>query len=764
MTDALLKEALNPPQYEAATTVEGPVLVLAGAGSGKTRVLTYRIAYLVGACHVMPYHILAITFTNKAAREMRERTERLLGGDVSGMWLHTFHAACGKILRAHGDKLGFSKNFVIYDDAETLAAIKEVQRCLNIDEKFLSARGIRSVIAHCKDQMQTPEIFAKNVSMDNYEERMYAQSYQLYQEILRENDAMDFDDMILMTIKLFKQEPDVLAYYQNKFKYILVDEYQDTNRAQYEFISLLAKEHHNLCVVGDDDQSIYSFRGADISNILNFEKEYPETKVVKLEQNYRSTQPILDVANCVIANNRGRKGKKLWTDQTDGSLPKRYVAESQYEESYYIAREIRRLVDSGDYSYKDMAVLYRANALSNAVESALLRDGMPYRVYGGMKFFDRKEIKDLIAYLRVFNNPSDELALKRIVNVPKRGIGDTTVSYASDIAHTEGVSLFEVLSSADRYPKLSRAASKMQAFAASFMELMFKQDEMTLTEFVEAVLDGTGMIREYEKERNVEADAKIDNLREFLSVTKTYEDEQIAQGNMRPTLSEFLENVSLSTDADQDASEGDNKVTLMTIHSAKGLEFPVVFVIGMEETIFPSTKSEECDGGIAEERRLCYVAITRARELLYLTNARSRMLYGQTTHNLPSRFLGEIPDEYLEGSPKRQERSAYSYTQRSSFSGNDAFWQRVQVRNEATRPAPKQKVWDFTRQETPQAIASRENYLTDCNVGDRVRHKKFGDGTVTKILGDGKNKTLEIHFDDHGMKRLVLLYAKLISI
>lgn len=760
MTDAFLKEALNPPQYEAATAVDGPVLVLAGAGSGKTRVLTYRIAYLVGACHVMPYHILAITFTNKAAREMRERTERLLGGDVSGMWLHTFHATCGKILRMHAEKLGFSKNFVIYDDAETLSAIKEVQRRLNIDDKVLSARGIRSVIAHCKDQMLTPDAFAKKASMDNYEERMYAQSYRLYQEILRDNDAMDFDDMILMTIKLFKQEPEVLAYYQNKFKYILVDEYQDTNRAQYEFISLLAREHRNLCVVGDDDQSIYSFRGADISNILNFEKEYPETKVVKLEQNYRSTQPILDVANCIISNNRGRKGKKLWTAISEGELPKRYMGESQYEESYYISREIRRLIDSGEYSYKDMAVLYRANALSNAVESALLRDGIPYRVYGGMKFFDRKEIKDLIAYLRVFNNPSDEIALKRIVNVPKRGIGDTTIGYASDIAHAEDISLFEVLSSAEQYAKLSRTAAKMQSFAASFMELMFKQDELSLTEFVEAVLDGTGMIREYEKERNVEADAKIDNLREFLSVTKTYEEEQVAQGNQRPTLAEFLENVSLSTDADQDATEDDNKVTLMTIHSAKGLEFPVVFVIGMEETIFPSSKSVETEGGIDEERRLCYVAVTRARNLLYLTHARGRMLYGQTTHNLPSRFLGEIPEEYLSGSPVRKSSSPFTQSRPSSYSGNDAFWQNVRVKYEA----PRQKVWDFSRTESKPTSVAQENYITDCQVGARVRHKKFGDGTVTKILGEGKNKTLEIHFDDCGMKRLILLYAKLISI
>ena len=761
MTAALLKEALNQPQYEAATTVNGPVLVLAGAGSGKTRVLTYRIAYLVGACHVMPYHILAITFTNKAAREMRERTERLLGGDVSGMWLHTFHAACGKILRAHGDKLGYSKNFIIYDDAETMSAIKEAQRRLNIDDKVLPARGIRNVIAHCKDRMLTPEGYAKTVSMDNYEDRMYAQSYRLYQEILRENDAMDFDDMILMTIKLFKQEPDVLAYYQNKFKYILVDEYQDTNRAQYEFISLLAREHRNLCVVGDDDQSIYSFRGADISNILNFEKEYPETKVVKLEQNYRSTQPILDVANCIIKNNAGRKGKKLWTDISQGELPKVQVGDTQYEESYYITREIRRLIDSGEYSYKDMAVLYRANALSNAVESALLREGMPYRVYGGMKFFDRKEIKDLIAYLRVFNNPADELALKRIVNVPKRGIGDTTVGYASDIARAEGITLFEVLSSAEQYSKLSRAASKMQSFAASFMELMFKQDDLSLTDFVDEVLRNTGMIQEYEKEKSVEADAKIDNLREFLSVTKTYEEEQIAQGNLRPTLAEFLENVSLSTDADQDPSGSDNKVTLMTIHSAKGLEFPVVFVIGLEESIFPSTKSVETAGDIYEERRLCYVAVTRARELLYLTRARGRMLYGQTTHNPPSRFLNEIPEEYVSGqAPKRRfgdmdQRSSYS-----GYSGNDAFWQNVRVQHEK----PRQKVWDFSKKEVHNTSAGTETYITDCQVGARVRHKKFGDGTVTKILGAGQNKTLEIHFDTCGMKRLVLLYAKLIAI
>ena len=768
MTEAVLKEALNPPQFEAATTKDGPVLILAGAGSGKTRVLTYRIAYLVGTCNVRPYNILAITFTNKAAKEMQERTERLLGEDITGMWLHTFHAACGKILRTYGDRLGFTKNFVIYDDSDTLSVIKEVQRRLNIEEKRISAKTLRSVIAQCKDHMQTPADFEKTISMANYDERMYAQSYKLYQEILMANDAMDFDDMILMTIRLFKQEPDVLEYYQRKFKYILVDEYQDTNRAQYQFISLLARGHHNLCVVGDDDQSIYSFRGADISNILNFEKEYPEAKVIKLEQNYRSTQNILNVANAIIQHNRSRKGKNLWTDEAEGLPVTHYCAPDQHGEGRYLAREIRRLVDDEGYRYSDIAVLYRANALSNAVENTLLREGINYRVYGGMKFFDRKEIKDLLAYLRVFNNPGDEVSLKRIINVPKRGIGDTSVGYAADIAHQSGLSLFEVLASADEYPKLSRAATKMKAFAGSFMELMFKQDGMTLTDFVTAVLDETGMIAEYEKEKTPEADGKIDNLREFLSTTKQYEDEQQAQGNSTPSLADFLEKVALSTDADSEVDPQDrNRVTLMTIHSAKGLEFPVVFVIGMEDGLFPSFRSVETDGGIDEERRLCYVAVTRARQLLYLTNAHQRMLYGQTTNNLPSRFLQEIPKSYLQEAGVRQNNrdmdfGGGGYRVDAPMRGNDAFWQRVRMQTEVQKPVqksvPKQKVWNFQQSE------GSGGYLTDCNVGDRVRHKKFGDGTVSKVLGDGKNKTVEINFDLCGMKRIILLYANLIRI
>lgn len=764
MTDAVLKEALNPPQYEAATTKDGPVLILAGAGSGKTRVLTYRIAYLVGTCNVRPYNILAITFTNKAAKEMRERTERLLGEDVTGMWLHTFHAACGKILRTHGEKLGYTKNFVIYDDSDTLAVIKEVQRRLNIEEKRISAKTIRSVIAQCKDHMQTPDDFERAISLANYDDRMFAQSYRLYQEILKNNDAMDFDDMILMTIQLFRQEPEVLAYYQQKFKYILVDEYQDTNRAQYQFISLLARSHRNLCVVGDDDQSIYSFRGADISNILNFEKEYPETKIIKLEQNYRSTQNILNVANAIIRNNHSRKGKNLWTDETDGLPVVHYCASDQHGEGRFLAREIRKLTEDEGYHYSDIAVLYRANALSNAVENTLLREGINYRVYGGMKFFDRKEIKDLLAYLRVFNNPGDEVSLKRIINVPKRGIGDTSVGYAVDIAHQAGLSLFEVLASADEYPKLSRASAKMKAFAGFFMELMFKQDSMTLTDFVTTVLDETGMILEYEKERTPEADGKIDNLREFLSTTKQYEDEQQTQGNSRPSLADFLEKVALSTDVD---SEGDpldqNRVTLMTIHSAKGLEFPVVFVIGMEEGLFPSARSVETDGGIDEERRLCYVAVTRARKQLFLTNAYQRMLYGQTTNNPPSRFLQEIPKSLLQETGTQHREDVFDgYRQERTFRGNDAFWQKVRMETQTqksihTQP-PKQKIWDF------QKVDDTESYLTDCDVGDRVHHKKFGDGTVLKILGDGKNKTVEIHFDSCGMKRIILLYAKLIRI
>jgi len=640
------KNELNDKQYEAVTATEGPVLVLAGAGSGKTRVLTYRIAYLVGECGIPPYNIMAITFTNKAAREMYERTERLLNGNISGMWLNTFHAACGKILRANADRIGFTKNFVIYDDAETTALIKDCQRRLNIDDKRIPHGKIKAVISKAKDELISPENFADLTDHKNYDSRMLSECYTMYRDTLRRNNAMDFDDMLIHTLTLFDSCPDVLEYYQNRFRYIMVDEYQDTNKAQYMFISKLAACHHNLCVVGDDDQSIYSFRGADIRNILEFEHENRHCRVIKLEQNYRSTQNILDAANHVIANNAARKTKSLWTAKGSGEKIVHYTAYNQNDEADYVVREIRKGVSVGDKNYSDYAVLYRANALSKNIENALVKYGIPYRIYGGLRFYDRMEIKDLIAYLRVFNNPADDVALRRIINVPKRGIGQTSIGKAEELAQRENTSLFNILLAAGEYPELSRAAQKMAETALRFSEIMLQADEMSIPDFVEMVLNESGMLQFYEREdAGIEEQARADNLREFLSVAKEYEEEQKRLGNDEITYAGFLEYVSLSSDADTKAAGGedDNKVTLMTIHSAKGLEFPVVFMVGIEDGIFPSYRSiEESPDAIDEERRLCYVAITRAMQKLYILNTEERMLYGKTARNLPSRFLSEL--------------------------------------------------------------------------------------------------------------------------
>lgn len=769
------KNELNDRQYEAVVSTEGPVLILAGAGSGKTRVLTYRIAYLVGECGVAPYNIMAITFTNKAAREMRERTEKLLNGNVSGMWLNTFHSACGNIIRANAERIGFTSNFVIYDESEVTAVIKDCQRRLNIDDKRISHHTIRHVISKQKDEMITPEQFADMTDQKQYEGRMLSQCYTMYRDTLRKNNAMDFDDMLLYALELFDKCPDVLEHYQNRFKYIMVDEYQDTNQAQYLFISKLAAKHHNLCVVGDDDQSIYSFRGADIRNILNFEKEYKECKVIKLEQNYRSTQYILDAANKVISHNSGRKTKSLWTSKGSGDKIIHYTAYNQNEEADFVVREIKKGVMAGDMNYSDYAVLYRANALSKNIENALVKHGVPYKIFGGLRFYDRMEIKDLIAYLRVFNNPADDVALKRIINVPKRGIGQTSINKAIEIAERENTSLFNVMLSATEYPELSRAGQKMFETALKFSEIMLCADEMSIPDFVQKIFDETGMLSMYEKEDSeIEDQARADNLKEFLSVAKEYENEQRNMGNDDITYAGFLEYVSLSSDADTKAATDDdnNKVTLMTIHSAKGLEFPVVFIIGTEDGIFPSYRSiDESPDAVNEERRLCYVAITRAMKKLYIINTEERMLYGKTTHNQPSRFLFELPSSCVEAlnKPKKpvgrpgfgSDFESKQFAKANSFLGKQfsaeaEYNKKISVAvgigaNKSPAPAA-------TTSTSPESAGE---YLKDFEIGQRVKHKKFGVGTVSKILGDGINKTLEIVFDECGMKRLIIAYAKL---
>lgn len=770
----ILQNELNPQQYLAATHQEGPLLILAGAGSGKTRVLTYRIAHLVGECGVMPYQILAITFTNKAAREMHDRTEHLLNGHIDGMWLCTFHSAAGRILRSNAQLLGYNSNFTIYDENEALQVIKDCQRKLNIDEKRLPAKSIKAVISKAKDEMLSPEVFAGSTK-GSYDAEMYGKVYAMYQQTLKANNAMDFDDMILNVIELFKNNPDVLEHYQDRFRYIMVDEYQDTNKAQYYFVSMLARKYKNICVVGDDDQSIYSFRGADIRNILDFEKEYSNCKVIKLEQNYRSTQNILDAANGVIRHNSSRKGKRLWTAQESGDKVIKYCAENQITEANYIASEIQKSVSRGEYKYSDFAILYRMNALSNTPESALVRMGIPYRIFGGFRYYERKEIKDLLAYLRVCNNPNDDVAIKRIINVPKRGIGATTVNKIEEIADRTGMSFFNVLVCSSEYPELGKVSEKLTSFAQSLMEIMLCQDTMGIKDFVENVLSMSGLVNEYRAEETPEAESKIENLMEFLSVAQEFEQEQISYGIAKPSFAEFLEFVALNSETDKDiAPEDRNTVTLMTVHSAKGLEFPVVFIMGMEDSIFPSLRSFESGDGIDEERRLCYVAITRAMKKLYITYTASRMLYGRTQSNKPSCFLDEIPEENVtyigfDGGKEKKRKSydfgdnEYSYSDYSTFSPKRTSYQTNSYSSASKTPVSIGRNADVgaIRQALQTQVQTKTEGLTDVDVGMRVVHKKFGKGTVSKVLGDGPNKTAEIMFDNTGMKRLVIAYAKL---
>lgn len=753
---------LNPQQLEAVKHKDGPLLILAGAGSGKTRVITYRIAYLIQEYGVHPANILAITFTNKAAREMQERTEGLIEGRTGGMWINTFHAVCGRILRSHGELLGYTRNFIIYDDTETKTVIKDCLKRMNLDEKRYPVNLIKAAISSAKDEMLTPAEYKATVPLGNKPAEVMANIYEMYQRTLETNNAMDFDDMILKTIDIFKEYPEVLEYYQERFLYIMVDEYQDTNKAQFEFVRLLAQRYGNLCVVGDDDQSIYSFRGADISNILNFEKNYKGCKVIKLEENYRSTQNILNAANGIIQNNRGRKGKRLWTSNGDGEKVFRYTAGDQNDEAYFITQSISAAVRQGKYKYSDFTILYRINALSQNLESAFTRRGIPYRVYGGLKFFDRKEIKDIIAYLRLVYNTRDDLALRRIINVPARGIGKTTLSNIEELAGLEQVSMFQICASANQYPgRLGRGADgKLLAFAAKISLLAEKVESMGIAELVETVINESGMLDEYKAENTVESETRIQNLQEFISVAKEFEADQRELEDGDASFSGFLQSVALSSDMDDEKGSADC-VTMMTIHNAKGLEFPIVFVIGMEEGVFPSFRSFEELNGLDEERRLCYVAITRAKEELYLINAASRMLYGKTSYNVPSRFLNELPPESCEivkGSfvgrapasvSGRSDELGYRKSERKPSFGSGA----ASIRSSVS------VYGNFRSGGTAAAAAAKP--AASYAIGQRVTHKKYGEGTVEKIEGSGDNAKIEILFDEFGPKRFMLAFANL---
>ncbi len=635
-------ESLNPVQQEAVYHTQGPVLILAGAGSGKTRVLTHRIAYLIDTQDVNPWNILAITFTNKAAGEMRERVDQIVGYGSENVWVSTFHSTCVRILRRYIDKLGYDRNFTIYDTDDQKTVIKEVCKKLNIDTKIFKERSMLAAISSAKDELLTAEEFRLRPGGD-YARQRIAAVYQAYQSTLRSNNALDFDDLIMKTVELFSTQPDVLAYYQERFKYIMVDEYQDTNTAQFKFVSILASKYKNLCVVGDDDQSIYKFRGANIYNILNFEKEYPEAKVIKLEQNYRSTQNILGAANAVIKNNSGRKDKSLWTSNEEGNPVVLEQYNTEYEEAAGVVDDIDMLTKNHAVKYSDCAVLYRTNAQSRVLEEKFVMRGIPYRMIGGQNFYARKEIKDLLCYLKTIDNGRDDLAVRRIINVPKRGIGAASLNKVDDYAVRYGLSFFEALERAKEIPAMGKAADKITGFVNMIQVLRAKLEYISISKLLEEILEETGYVKELRAEGTEEALARIENIDELMNKIVTYEEEHEA-----PSLREFLEEVSLVADIDS-LDESNERVVLMTLHSAKGLEFPYVFMTGLEDGLFPSYMSIVSDDSLAveEERRLCYVGITRAMKHLTLTYAKSRMVHGSTQYNKVSRFVREIPGRYL---------------------------------------------------------------------------------------------------------------------
>jgi len=747
---------LNPVQREAAEHKEGPLLILAGAGSGKTRVLTYRIAHLI-AQGIEPGAILAITFTNKAAKEMRERVTTLVGSEGYGIWVTTFHSACVRILRREIDNLpGYNRNFVIYDTGDQQSLLKASLKEHNYDEKKFPVRSVAAVISDAKNRLLDPEEFSYKAA-DYFQEKV-VDIYKTYQKKLKSNNALDFDDIIMLTVQLFQKSDQVYHYYQDKFRYIMVDEYQDTNHAQYMLIKLLASQYRNLCVVGDDDQSVYGWRGADIQNILDFERDYPEAKVIKLEQNYRSTQTILEAANAVVRNNETRKEKSLWTENTEGQPLVCYVGNDERDEASYVVERINRLRELEGRPYNDFTILYRTNAQSRALEERLMKAATPYRVYSGLKFYQRLEIKDILAYLRVLYNPADQVSFTRVLGVPKRGLGDSALEKILEYADEQEMPVLDAILEAEYIPDLpTRAKKPLVGFAHMMQELVAYSKEASVTNLVEAILSKTGYKAILQADNTPEAETRLENLLEFLSVTAEYDAKaaQYAQNAQNEGvdaeeavvgLSGFLEQVSLVADID-DLDQAEEAVALMTMHSAKGLEFPVVFVVGMEEGIFPSSRSLIDPVVLEEERRLCYVAITRAREKLYLCNAEMRMLYGKTQYNRPSRFLEEIPAVLMTDidpldPPKRRPSSSAKPTRRQD--------------SVADRKVPLGSgSWekDFG---SPLVIKGGEAH----HIGDKVEHATFGRGIIVSIKGEGDKADLTIVFDG-GIKKLVAEYAKL---
>ena len=753
-------EGLNKEQYEAVTSTEGPCLVIAGAGSGKTKVLTHKIAYLMGERGISPWNILAITFTNKAANEMKERVEGLVGEVAKDMWIGTFHSICVRILRRYIDRIGFEHSFIIFDTSDQRTLIKECLKELKIDDKMFTDRSVQFEISNAKNEMLEPAQYTVKAAGD-YRKEKIATVYELYQKRLKENNAIDFDDIINFTIKILMENPDVLDYYTQKFQYILVDEYQDTNKSQFTLITLLASKHGNITVVGDNDQSIYSFRGADISNILNFERDFPGTKIIKLEQNYRCTQNILDAANSVIKNNAAKYEKKLWTENEKGDLPCFHQADDEYDEGRYIARQIEHLRREEYYDYSDFAVLYRMNTQSRAIEEILRREDIPYKIIGGLKFYERKEIKDIIAYLRLINNPSDNLALKRIINEPKRGIGKTSLEKVQILAEQNNTSMYEVIKHAEQYG-LNRVYLNSRDFISQIEELRGEKDDLSLSELVKETLKKTGYTKALEEENTIEAENRIENLEEFLTVAMEFEEEA------DNTLNDFLEGITLTSDIDN-MEEEDNSVTLMTLHSAKGLEFPVVFLVGMEEGIFPGYKSISEPKELEEERRLCYVGITRAKRQLFLTCSKQRTMFGSTSCNPVSRFIKEIPEDKIDGfeevNTKTQNVFAdrnYEWEYGNSRAGKVTSYK---AEGKISTEAPKSGFAFRTAESFLNQLSNKKKEanidLSQYQAGKRVYHKKFGEGTINFVEQEGEDLKVDITFDKAGHKRLMARFAGL---
>lgn len=736
-------DTLNDRQKEAVFQTEGPLLILAGAGSGKTRVLTHRIAYLLEEKGVFPWNILAITFTNKAAMEMKERVEQLVPYDAKDIWVSTFHAACVRILRRNIERLGYNRNFTIYDTDDQKTVIKDICRSMNIDTKQLKERAIMSAISAAKNELITPSEYEKTAG--DYIAKKIAEVYWAYDKQLCDNNALDFDDLLLKTVQLFVECPDVLERYQERFRYIMVDEYQDTNTVQFRFVSLLAAKYQNLCVVGDDDQSIYKFRGANIKNILNFEQEFLQAHVIKLEQNYRSTGTILQAANAVIKNNKGRKEKTLWTENPKGEKIHIRQFDSGYDEAEYIAAEIRNKVRSDGKSYHDFAVLYRTNAQSRLFEEMFVSRSIPYKLVGGVNFYGRKEIKDILAYLKTIDNGQDDLAVKRIINVPRRGIGLTTINRVQDSAIERGIGFYEALGGLDFIPGIGRSATKLESFVALIEYFKSRAEKVSLSELMDEILEMTAYIETLEAEGKDDSEDRIENINELISKVADYEKECEAK-NEPATLSGFLEEVALVADIDS-LEDGADYVVLMTLHGAKGLEFPYVYIAGMEDGLFPGFLSMESQEDMEEERRLCYVGITRAEKELTLSCAKRRMVRGETQYHRISRFLEEVPPELSETDGRRIESAA-----EKSVSPAPAYVQARQLfRQQPFAGVDKVK----------QSFTVTKGEGLSYGVGDRVRHIKFGDGTVLDITHGGRDYEVKVDFDTVGIKKMFAMFAKL---